>query len=309
MEQQRNEEVFESLSDVARYEQQAFENHKRQYMRENPPPRKPPKWRGIPWMMVPFAAIAVAGSLLSAFRTAPVFIEIAKLTVNPTIAMAEGLLAMIAIDMAVVAYRFIKVVLDYKGEASNARVTNWVTFGFWFAFFTQLIAQVYAVREIATMLNQYVEWLELAIALAAALSGMVLAFVTGEIMAVLWMRSTADRERVLADYQQAVADWADSMRRSWSRKKATLGIETPAFRQQVSAVVSADTPDRGTNAGETVSPSVEKALTWLMANPDAARLSVREIADLSGINRDAVNKARRRLTASVSENGNHNGTH
>jgi hypothetical protein len=159
------------------------------------------------------------------------------------------------------------------------------------------------------MLDQYVEWLELAIALAAALSGMVLAFVTGEIMAVLWMRGRAERERVLAAYQRAVTEYGDSLRRSWNRKKVTLGIETPAFRQPVSEGVSTDNADRGADRRELVSPSVQKALTWLTENPDAARLSVREIASLSGINRDAVSRARRQLTASAPENGNHNGTH
>jgi hypothetical protein len=73
-------------------------------------------------MMVPFAAIALAGSALSALRTAPVFIEIASLTVAPVVATAEGILAMFAVDMAVVAYRFILVVLSYRDASRMSKL-------------------------------------------------------------------------------------------------------------------------------------------------------------------------------------------
>jgi hypothetical protein len=34
---ERREDAFGLLGDVAQYEQRAFENHRRQYLRENPP--------------------------------------------------------------------------------------------------------------------------------------------------------------------------------------------------------------------------------------------------------------------------------
>lgn len=303
MEQRPHEELLENS---ARLEGRAFEYHRQQYRRENPPPRRPSRWVGIPWMMIPFAAIVLAGSALSALRTAPVFIQIAGLTVGPEVAIAEGILAMIAIDMAAVLFRFAIILLDRQNRETEAAITRRVKVGFWIAFLTQAIAQIYAVRGIATVFAGIAAGLELAIALAAALSGMVLAFTTGEIMAVLWMRAQAARERADQEYRAAVDEWFRSMRHSWNRKKVSMGIETPLLRQRLSAVVTDNADSR-----EPASPSVTKALTWLQTHPDATGLPVRTIADMAGVNRDAVSRARRMLTASehpsVTREGN--GTH
>jgi len=301
--EQQPEQQDGRLARAARFEEQAFAYHKRQYRRENPPPPKPSRWVGVPWMMAPFALIAFAGSALSALRTAPVFIRIAGLTDGPEAAIAEGILAMIAVDLAVVAFRYVLVLLEYRGRESDAAITGRVKMGFWVAFTTQTIAQIYAVRGIAEMLNRFSGWLELGVALTAALSGMVLAFVTGEIMAVLWMRAQAAREQADLKYRQDTDEWLESMRRSWNRKKAALGIEASALRQRLSESVT----DRAADRPDAISPSVTKALTWLRENPDATVLPVRTIADMAGVNRDAVSRARRMLTASATKNDN--GTH
>ena len=321
------QDILGMLDEYAAREQKAYANYRRQYQRETPPPRKPSRWVGFPWSTIPFAVIALAGSLLSALRTAPVFIEIASLTVSPVFAAAEGILAMLAIDMAVVAFRFILVMLQYRGHETQAGITRWVRFGFWFAFATQLIAQVYAVREIATILNAAAQWLELAIAMAAALSGMILAFVTGEILAVLVMQSQAARKEARDDYTAALNEWQDSLRRSWNRNKGNYGIEPPPELRQLrptlttlSEGVSTDNADRGTDSTDNrrggadmtarpPSPSEAEVMAYLENNPEAVALTVRELADITGINRDAVSKAKRRLSEPVSANGHSNGTH
>jgi len=321
MSEQRD--VLAVLDEYAAHEQRAYSHYKRQYAREIPPPSKPSRFTGIPWSAIPFAVIALAGSLLSALRTFPVFSEIARLTVGPEIAFVEGFLAMLAIDMAVVAFRFILVMLRYRGKETEAEITRWVRFGFWFAFTTQLVAQVYAVREIATVLNSASQAFELAIALAAALSGMILAFVTGEILAVLFLRSQGERKAAKTEYDMATADWRGSLKKSWDRNKSKFGVEPPIELTQnrltltndasVSALTNTDTgTDNTANGGRRVltrrkppSPTERTVIRYLRENPDDKTLTVRELADKIGVNRDAVSKAKRRVSMNGHSTDNH----
>lgn len=320
-------DVLEMLDEYAERETKAYANYMRQYKRETPPPRKPSRWVGFPWSTIPFSVIALAGSLLSALRTAPVFIEIASLTVSPVFAAAEGILAMLAIDMAVVAFRFILVMLQYRGQETQVQITRWVKIGFWFAFATQLIAQVYAVRGIATILNQFASALELAIAIAAALAGMILAFVTGEILAVLVLQSQSARHEARTEYETALNEWRESLRRSWNRNKGNYGIEPPPELRQLRSTlpaltngVSADNADSADKSADNrrmgadkpvrpPSPSVAKVMAYMRENPGSEALTVRELSDRTGINRDAVSKAKQRLSAALSDNHSSNGTH
>jgi hypothetical protein len=285
-------EEMEALELYAQKEERAYALFERQYGRQLPPPIKPERhwYNDFPLMALPFAVIAVAGSLLSAFRTAPVFIEIAELTVSPEAAMIEGALSMIVIDVAVVAFRYAHVFMTFRSDPDRAQITWAVRFGGIFAVLAQLIAQVYATRGIATALNQYEVTLQLLIALAAALSGMGLAYITGEILAILVVQRSGRRDKVDRAFTEANEAWRDGLNRSWAASKTKLIGRPPAAdnerRQQASESVSADNADKP----ESVSPSVKKALTWLAGNPDAARFSARNRGTVR-INRDAVNRA------------------
>ena len=133
-----------------------------------------------------FAFIGLAAAIFAAMRTFPVFQAIGVLTVDQDMASVEGGLATIFVDLAVMTFRFVWVRMRYKGRETEATLTNWVKAGWAFAIITQIIVQFYAVREIATVFKDWSDVFELAIAFTAALSSILLAFVVGEIIAVLW---------------------------------------------------------------------------------------------------------------------------
>lgn len=304
---QNERDVLVALDEYAAAETKAFAMYSRQYERQYPQPvRLHLRWyTGIPWIAALFAIIAVAGSALAAFRTAPVFIEVAEETVSETAALIEGFLAMLVVDLGVIAFRYASIYLMHKNKDYAPQITDWVKRGAEFAFATQLIAQLYAVRGMVTWLPGGIEgFLQLAIAVAAALSGMVLAFVTGEILAVLALQMQHDRRVLLNEYHEHLNEWREALTKAWKAdRNRYIGTPPAADRKRHSRRVSRLSDSADKRADKPLSPSEKTALHFLVSNPDAADLTVREVADLSGVNRDAVSKAMRRYRMEMSGNG------
>jgi hypothetical protein len=308
---------LQELDDYAAREEKAFGLYQRQYARQYPPPKSPNiRWStGVPWIAVLFGIIAIAGSALAALRTSPVFIQVADLTVSKWLAYAEGFLAMLVIDLGVIAFRYAAIYLTHKNQANAPSITHWVKRGAEFAFGTQLIAQLYAVRGMVSWLPAGVEaLLELAIAIAAALSGMVLAFVTGEILAVLALQMQHERSQVKHQFDSDLSEWREGLTKAWKTDRSRyIGTPPAADRSHLRRVSrltdNADSStDKRTVRGtdnrllliKRPSPAEQEVLTFLLDNPDKVTLTVRELSELTGVNRDAVNKAKQRYVAELS---------
>jgi hypothetical protein len=145
--------------------------------------------------------------------------------------------------------------------------------------------------------------MELIIASAAALSGMVLAFVTGEILAVLALQAQHDTTAARLDYEADMAVWRDNLAQSWKADRGRLIGAAPRADTRRSAAAPAQTdtrrrrPDR---QDAPPSPTELKALRFLSQRSDADQLTVRQLAALAGVNRDASSKALQRWRQGVS---------
>lgn len=303
--------ALELLDEYAKHEEKAFGNYRRQYIRETPPPKKPPRMTGFPWITLVFAGIVLCASLLLALRTGPVFYEIARLTVGHWLAVVEGVLAVLAIDVAAVALRFIAVTNHRRGQA-DIKLTRWIHGAFLVALATEVMSQAYSVRGVASALDSYSDKLEIGIAVAAALSAIILAFASGEILAVLMLQAQATRNEAFSDYNAALSEWRLSLKASWNSNKARLGVKPPPQLKAAKAVdkgrVSADKASDKPPQTKLTKPSELQAAAYLRANPADMGLPVRDLAAKTGINRTAVSNARRfvstEVSTSMSANGN-----
>ena len=308
----QEEQSLDAFSQYERREEQAYAMFVKQYQRRYPRPAKPSAIKGFPRLAWVFLLIAVAGSLLAAERTVSVFTEIARLTAGSVyVAYGVGAVAFIVVDVGAISFRYARIYLTYRYADTPPAITDWVSRGAAFALATQLAAQLYGVRGIVSWLPAQVEdVLQLTIALAAALSGMVLAFVTGEILAVLSLQAQHDNRGIMRQYDADMTAWRDGLTVAWNAKRT----------QYVGALPTTDKPRRADTDKRPVrktrderppSPSVVKALEFLTRYGDPSDLTARKLEALSRINRtacgEALNLYRARLSASMSARANGHG--
>lgn len=304
---ERDYTLNQDLDHYEQREERAYAMYRRQYQRQYPPPAKPrvfARMSGLSWI---FLVIALAGSALAATRTVPVFVGIARDEFEhlPTLgAILIGLLALVVVDAGAILFRFASVYVAHQRAGDMPSITEWVKWGAGFALATQLIAQLYGVRATVSWLPNGVQnAMELVIASAAALSGMVLAFVTGEILAVLALQAQHDTTAAQLDYEADMAVWRDNLAHSWEARKGRYAGKAPRADGALTRADSRPPTKRRQShdiSARPPSPAELKAAQWLADHEDSAGLTTREVAELSGINRDAFSKARQRLAMGLS---------
>jgi len=277
----------------------AMRRARREYAAKNPPPTKPRQSARLPWFGWPILAVMLAGALLAAFRTFPVFQSIAALTVGEIPATIEGFLAMVTIDLAVVMFRFIIVYQKYRKAPQSAKLTRQVGFGALVAVLTQFFAQLYATRDISSEMQTW-SGLEIVVAFSAALGAMALAFIAAEIIAVLWVQSIEEHGKAKQEYNEARAKWHKGFGRSWDRAKRRDPSLSPS-PGDTRDKASAPKPSRGAKQGPT--PSEGLVIAYIEDNPASLDMPVRELAEAVGVSKSVAGRARKNVT-SPSPNGN-----
>jgi len=175
--------------------------------------------------MIPFAIIATAGILLSALRTAPVFQAIAEPIVGATLSYVEAILAVVVIEVFVVIGRYSLVVLSAQdGESNIDEVKKWMRYGFRFAFTIAALANLYASVTHLPIVAPVKPILDLVVAILVGLSAPVLAFISADILAVLWARSERRRADLRSKFDTAMTAWFDAREKSWNAKKKDYGL-------------------------------------------------------------------------------------
>lgn len=143
------------------------------------------------------------------------------------------------------------------------------------------------------------------VSMGVALSAPVVAYIVGHTLAMLIVQDNALDRKAREDYDKARQAWIDEFMRVWNTQKsrwgATVSVMSDHERLPVSTdrllSVSTQTDSRQTGAGYSrVSSAVDKAHAWLVDNPDKAGLPVRELAELIGVGKDSVAKARAKIT-------------
>lgn len=296
--QEQGQDLITRLRDYDRQQNAAWQVFTRQFDRENPAPPAPRAWQWLPFAMVPFAVLGLSGAFLSALRTAPVFTYIAQqfygetgAAVSGAISSLEGLVATLVVDGAAVAFRFAMVVYNTSGNAAQKEISAWVNRGFYFAFASQVITNLYAVMDVATALPDAAKKVaEIAIMVVAALSGIIIAFATGDILGHQWIASQSKRQELERAYQAAVAERDEKRMAAWSRKKARLGVQEPIEDSRRDSRNSRIGQNEANSSGASSESSSKrlypvhwKVLAYLRDHPEAVDLPRAELARLAGI--------------------------
>lgn len=289
-----------------RYER-AFAAFTRIYEQEHPKPPPPGRWAGFPWLLFPFALIAGAGILLSALRTAPVFQQIAEPLVGFWLSIAEAVLALIVIELMIVVVRYVVVLQDEQdGKLNAAGLRFWMLIGFWVAFGVAIAANVYASVKHVPLIAPYMPFAEFAMALAVGLAAPLLAFISGDILGSIYVRSQRQRTAIVDQHRAAVEAWAEGRERRWNARKGDYGlrINVESLTSGQPSALSAVRPQADTDGQRTDgthgygqgyvrrTDAREKVAAYLDANPDALKLTVRELADAAGVGKTVAAQVR-----------------
>lgn len=288
---------IEVLVDFDRQQRAAWMVFERQFNRENPEPERPRLWHWAPFSMLPYSVLGAGGAILSAMRTGPVFAyvasqfnQVATVELSQGLTNAEGLIATLVVDGAAIMFRF-AMVIQARGDRQGQE-SAWVRRGFWLAFLAQVVSNLYANLGVATFVTgTYKDVADLFIMLVASLSGIVIAFATGDILGHQWVRSQVQRETLTSAFARARAERNELKIKQWNRRKSSYGVSAAVENPSVSVSASARTTRTGRERegdADGLPRTVLMVVEHLSANPDDAILTVRELAERLGVGKTSA---------------------
>lgn len=286
--------------DAAERSVSAYQAFTRIYVLEHPLPVDVPWWRGLPWMMIPFGVISVAGIALSSLRTAPVFQEVALKIVGINLATAEAILALIVVDLFMVISRYQYIVMT--GSQQETAVKEWILRGFWVAFTIAIGANLYASVGNLDILQSVKPALDLIIAIIVGLSAPVLSFISGDILGILWVQSDKYRKALRMDFELLMNQWHEAKERSWASQRGRYGAKIH-IEKPVPLSLSHETNEtRHTGYGFTrVSDGETQVFEYFKAHPEQIDFKVRELEVLIGVSKSTVSRARQKWYENASQ--------
>lgn len=285
--------------------QRAYNSFAQVYALEHPKPEKPKWFNGLPWMMIPFTAIVMAGIALSALRTAPVFQQIALATVSEALANAEAILAVVVIEIFLVLGRYAYVLLNNQDGYDGVKsVKKWVQAGVATAFSIAVFANLYASVSHLPIVQTIKPAIDLLIALLVGISAPLLAFISADILGITWARSERARSDMKAQYQRSVDEWFAARENSWNVRKKDYGVKIKV--ENASVLSLSDQTDRQDTARQLPAASgfvrtpdgQRRVIEYLNEHPEHAAIPSRKLAEMIAeatglkIGHDTVNKAR-----------------
>lgn len=287
-------EVIQVYEELAIKHNAAYAAFKSIYEAKNPPPilRKPDRadWYIVLGIMV----IVIASVIVSGSRT------VAEFGFG-----AIGIAAFVMLECTIVAYAFIRTRSHFNKERMDdvKRLTNR---GLWLAFTVALAANVHATLKQNGVIT--VDWINTVILLLVAVSAPTLAFISGDIMGLEYMRSNSKRREIEESNQALFGAWADGLNKSWQSSQSKWGVRidvenerivlptdgrADTSKRQLSALSEADgqrtDSGHGYGSGYTKRTDARTRVTeHLTQFPDDLTLNVRDLAEKLGVGKTTV---------------------
>lgn len=307
-----NGQYQEVYGDVAERFEEAFNAFKRTYELQYPAPVMPENAeRVLGWKQAGMFTGLIGSVIVSASHTIPIFVGTENVT---PLTIFIGIAVFVMIELGIVVFAYSSTEQQYKTrEDIRTRVKNFTRTGLYFIVGIAVVANtIYVVGQNITIPDDTISqniWSAVLLVtfLAIGISAPVIAFLTGEILAVDVLEHQSRYNRLLEKYQGDLLAWQVGLNSSWSNQKrkwgASIDIESRVKRlsntseitmSNVSASLSTQTDNRQTGHGyNRVSSAVDIALEYLRNNPESANLTVRELGENAGVGKDSAAKARK----------------
>lgn len=282
------------MSDLSIYGQYADKHNaaysafRRTYEQQTPPPIHIQATRDS--LFVPAALVVIIGAsvIVSGSRT-----------IGEFGGGFIGVAAFFMLEMSIVAYAFFTVRRSYT-DALLANSRKLAGRGLKVAFVVAMAANVHNVLQTrGAMIDSNLNTL---INVGVAISAPVLAWISGDILAIETMANASRTRKADEDYRTRLAEWTAGLNGAWELQKAKWRIRlddqqvtiSMPVQPQLSAVRplgnEADTDSgHATGQGYSKAPDARtKAHEYISANPESIALPAREFAELVGIGKSTA---------------------
>jgi hypothetical protein len=258
--------------------------------------------------------LALIGSIIvSASHTIPVFLgvqTITDVTLGAELAIALAAFVMIEIGIVTFAYSATESAVN-RDEVHRVRM--FTNAGKWFVASVMFVANVYYVLQINVIPDDAGgAWsaIRVVIYLAVGASAPVVAFITGDILAIDVLKHRSRQTRAQEQYDAQLATWIEALNEQWKRDRRNWGANVdiqvskpvsvqpsnvlPSYTERPSVRPSngQDNGHSGASGYEYVSNASDKVRAYLVQFPEDANMNVRELADKIGVGKSTVSVVR-----------------
>lgn len=287
----------------------AYAAFKAIYVQKSPPPERQKAKREHIISLIALGFLVSASVIVSGSRT------IAEFGGG-----VVGASAFVMLELGIVTYAYVRT-NSSDLETNRENVLKLLKRGLWLAFLVALAANLHHTLKGEGFQSEIVD---VVIAGLLAIGAPTLALISGDVAAMLVAMDRASQREADALYDQALADWKDSLNASWNANKSRWGIrievepepvrlssadgQTRALPADVRPSDQAD--GRGHATGQGYNKRTDARTTvqaHFDAHPEDVNLTVREIAEKLGVGKTTVADVLRENRAlAASTNGHRN---
>jgi hypothetical protein len=208
----------------------AYEGFKRTYQTMNPPPEFIVAdefklgWKQYGMMVGIVASVIVSGS-----HTIPIIVGVNNVN---AITVLIGLSAFVMIEVMLIILAYSSTEQQFKAHDDiRSRVKNFTRAGFYFVLFVAVAANIIYVIEHNMVIPQerllLIAWqgIRLIVYLAIGISAPVIAFITGEIIAVDVLEHRSRQNKLDKEWQTLMQEWQEALNRSWTSQRKKWGVD------------------------------------------------------------------------------------
>jgi hypothetical protein len=208
------------FAQTAQSELVAWENYKKRYTAQVPPPAKASIaiWQTIGWQLVLILLQAIGAIGLAALRTAEMFF-LASAGANLTTRRAEAVLAILAIEFGIVVFAAIRAESDNRNLSDDEKLNTIKVSTWWLVVGEVVMLAISIVAGLGVSFNGFNVGIDfsgvLAVTIGAGAS--IVAAVAGMVIGAMLARWSNVRDAADIKYRNAYADWEQGLRDSWDK--------------------------------------------------------------------------------------------
>lgn len=230
------QEQLQQYDEIVARHQAAYAAFKAVYTQKTPPPVREQVERDDALVIVALVVMVIASVIVSASHTIPVFTksiyaDITTLNFLQTVVVIVVALAAFAmLEVGIVALAYVLVKDQFKRHPDrHVNVQVYIRAGLVLAFVVAVMANVYSV--VGGTLNDeqkgYVLWqgFQLVINVMVGISAPVLAFISGDVLAMQGVAALQQRRAVEMRYHADLNAWNENLNASWNAQKARWGVK------------------------------------------------------------------------------------
>jgi cytochrome c biogenesis protein CcdA len=263
-------------------------------------------------------ALVIASIIVSGSHTIPTFAE--SLPDNwGFLRVVVGLAAFAMVELGVILYAYQRVEKSYQENANYAHtIKHLMGIGMGLGLVVALGANLYS--SLKPIFADATEtsaagWdvVQLIVFILVGISAPILAFIAGEVFGMLDVEERQARAKTIEDYENALLAWEEGLRVAWGEAENQWGARVKLKVERPSAVRLSDTSVRLSDTGrqtDNVSDkqsdrhghgvgytrrhnAMQMVIDHLNAQPEAATLTARQLAEVVGVAPDTANKGKR----------------